>query len=95
MDICLKSIEALSENFQRYRFGLKRDQFCLFGLLLDSIEGIGTHHCGDHEDEMLVSVSRSRISEFETYLFCWQGFMPDPVKGKRGNPALRLTEISR
>ncbi|MDZ4182394.1 MAG: hypothetical protein U1B83_05915 [Candidatus Cloacimonadaceae bacterium] len=92
MDIGIKHKGHISPDFMSYRLCLKREQFCLFGYLLDSVEGLANHHSTDETGEMDISVPAARIAEFEQFLDAWRSF-DEP--SRQENTALWLTEKSK
>lgn len=92
MDIGIKHWHDISPDFVCYRLSLKRERFCLFGSLLDSVEGLANHHSTDETGEMDISVPSARIAEFEQFLDAWRRFDEPSMQE---NIALWLTEKSK
>jgi hypothetical protein len=46
----------------------------LFGFLLESVEGLGTHTRVESMDALDIQVPESQLGEFEEFLSYWQAF---------------------
>lgn len=59
-----------------YAVRLDPSAFCLFGFLLDSIDGLATHRQGDSPDEMFISVGAGQEEAWNLFLDAWRRSFP-------------------
>lgn len=68
MTINIVSLEQVSDWSMRCSLSLPKRDYCLFGFLLESVEGLGIHSANPLTGGIDVLFSKAMRSEFEAFI---------------------------
>jgi hypothetical protein len=61
----------------RYLVELDQSDFCLFGFLLDSVEGLASHSGAPSGQGLVITVPCSQQKDWESFLASWRASFPE------------------
>lgn len=61
-------------GFSTYQIAMDPAGFQLFGYLLESVEGLGTHSRGDEPNQLTIMTPNAQQLEWERFLDLWNEF---------------------